>query len=60
VLAALLTLPGARIARLSGSGPTCFALFASAHEARQAASTLTAQHPGWWIAASSLGLIEQR
>ena len=55
VLAALLTLPGARLARLSGSGPTCFAFFASAHEARQAASTLTAQHPGWWIAASSFG-----
>jgi 4-diphosphocytidyl-2-C-methyl-D-erythritol kinase len=55
VLAALLTLRGTRVARLSGSGPTCFALFASEHEARQAAATLTAQHPGWWIAASILG-----
>jgi 4-diphosphocytidyl-2-C-methyl-D-erythritol kinase len=55
VLAALSTLPGARIARLSGSGPTCFALFVSENEARHAAGILTAQHPAWWMAASALG-----
>jgi 4-diphosphocytidyl-2-C-methyl-D-erythritol kinase len=55
VLAALSTLPGARIARLSGSGPTCFALFGSENEARHAAGILTAQHPAWWMAASALG-----
>ena len=43
------------VARLSGSGPTCFALFASEEEAGEGAATLTPQHPGWWIAASSLG-----
>jgi len=55
VLAALSTLPGARIARLSGSGPTCFALFVSENEARHAAGILTAQHPAWWMAAAALG-----
>jgi 4-diphosphocytidyl-2-C-methyl-D-erythritol kinase len=55
VLAALLVLPGTRLARLSGSGPTCFALFATEDEAKQAGAALAAQHPGWWIAASSLG-----
>jgi 4-diphosphocytidyl-2-C-methyl-D-erythritol kinase len=55
VLAALLALPGARIPRLSGSGPTCFALFATEGQASQAAATLSAQRPAWWVAASSLG-----
>jgi 4-diphosphocytidyl-2-C-methyl-D-erythritol kinase len=55
VLAALSALPGARIARLSGSGPTCFALFGSENEATHAAATLSAQHPAWWMAASALG-----
>jgi 4-diphosphocytidyl-2-C-methyl-D-erythritol kinase len=55
VLAALLALPGVRLARLSGSGPTCFALFATEAEAMQASAELAAQRPDWWIAASSLG-----
>jgi 4-diphosphocytidyl-2-C-methyl-D-erythritol kinase len=54
VLATLLTLPGARIARLSGSGPTCFALFAQYDEAERAAVSLATTHPDWWIAASGL------
>jgi len=55
VLAALSALPGARVPRLSGSGPTCFALFATEDEASQAAAILSAQCPAWWVAASSLG-----
>jgi 4-diphosphocytidyl-2-C-methyl-D-erythritol kinase len=56
VLAALSALQGVRIARLSGSGPTCFALFASEDQARRAAAALAERHPAWWIAASSLGV----
>jgi 4-diphosphocytidyl-2-C-methyl-D-erythritol kinase len=55
VLAALSGLPGVRVARLSGSGPTCFVLFASEEQARRAATTLAGKHPTWWIAASALG-----
>jgi 4-diphosphocytidyl-2-C-methyl-D-erythritol kinase len=55
VLAALNVLPGARIARLSGSGPTCFALFMREAEAKHACATLIAQHPDWWVTASRLG-----
>jgi 4-diphosphocytidyl-2-C-methyl-D-erythritol kinase len=55
VLAALLALDGPRLARLSGSGPTCFALFASEAEAASAAARLLAEFPQWWVAASSLG-----
>jgi 4-diphosphocytidyl-2-C-methyl-D-erythritol kinase len=54
VLAALEALPGTRLVRLSGSGPTCFALFAEEAEARAAASRLAASHADWWVAASTL------
>jgi 4-diphosphocytidyl-2-C-methyl-D-erythritol kinase len=55
VLAALSALDGVRLARLSGSGPTCFALFASEHDAKHAGARLAAKFPNWWIAASALG-----
>ena len=46
VLAALRGLPGCRLARMSGSGATCFAVFDSPAEARLAAPGLS--RPGWW------------
>ena len=55
VLAALLALDGVRLARLSGSGPTCFALFANESDAKRAGARLAAEFPNWWIAASALG-----
>ena len=60
VLDALLRLEGARLVRLSGSGPTCFALFASEHAAKRAGAELEAAHPGWWVAATTLGGSEER
>jgi len=52
VLAALESLPGALIARMSGSGATCFALFADRAGAKTAETALrTGAPPGWWIAA---------
>jgi 4-diphosphocytidyl-2-C-methyl-D-erythritol kinase len=54
VLAALGALEGVRLARLSGSGPTCFALFHSQEEAKRAASGLAAAHPAWWVASGAL------
>ena len=45
---------GTLLARMSGSGPTCFALFAEAAEAVEAAATVTAARPGWWVAAAPL------
>jgi len=55
VLSALSGLDGARLARLSGSGPTCFAIFATQRQALRAATLLAQSEPDWWIAASSLG-----
>src|SRR5262245_39794595 len=54
VLAGLASLRGVRLASLSGSGPTCFALFPSEDGAKLAAGELAAAHPSWWIAAGAL------
>ena len=50
-LAALRALPGCLLARMSGSGATCFGLFADAAAARRAAVLLPAP---WWRAAGGL------
>lgn len=47
VLAAIGARPGCLLARMSGSGATCFGLFATEAEAEAAASAL--RRPGWWI-----------
>jgi 4-diphosphocytidyl-2-C-methyl-D-erythritol kinase len=54
VLQALEAKPGTLIARMSGSGATCFALFAEADAAEAAARQLRTVHPGWWVAAGPL------
>jgi 4-diphosphocytidyl-2-C-methyl-D-erythritol kinase len=54
VLDRLAALPQAQLARMSGSGATCFALFADRITAARAAALLTAAEPGWWIAAGEL------
>ncbi|MGB9646833.1 MAG: 4-(cytidine 5'-diphospho)-2-C-methyl-D-erythritol kinase, partial [Stellaceae bacterium] len=51
VLARLGRLPGSLLARMSGSGATCFALFADCAAAEEACAVLTAAEPGWWCAA---------
>jgi 4-diphosphocytidyl-2-C-methyl-D-erythritol kinase len=40
---------------MSGSGPTCFGLFADPATAQSAAGTLAAAHPGWWSVATRAG-----
>lgn len=46
-LAALRRLPGCRLARMSGSGATCWGLFDDPAAAAAATAGLT--HPGWWV-----------
>jgi len=41
--------PDALLARMSGSGATCFGLFASRQGARDAAAAIAAERPGWWV-----------
>lgn len=54
VLAALAAANGALLARMSGSGATCFALFTTDDQAAAAAERLRAVHPTWWVAAGRL------
>lgn len=41
---------GAALARMSGSGATCFGIFPDAAAALRAAGSLAAARPGWWVA----------
>lgn len=54
VLHLLNALPGAPLVRMSGSGATCFALFADAAERDAADARVAAAHPAWWRLRSRL------
>lgn len=54
VLRALGAAQGCALARMSGSGATCFGLFAARAEAQRAAQVLQAAHPEWWVVATGL------
>jgi 4-diphosphocytidyl-2-C-methyl-D-erythritol kinase len=55
VLTALRNEPGCKLARMSGSGGTCFGLFSSTRAAAAAARSLSARQPRWWVKATLLG-----
>ena len=50
VLSALRWSPACRLARMSGSGATCFGVFASESAALAAARSIGRREPGWWVA----------
>ncbi len=52
VLHAIAAMRGCLLARMSGSGATCFGLFADATTAEAAAAELA--RPGWWSWGGSL------
>ena len=54
-VAALVAQPGCRLARMSGSGATCFGLFVDAASADIAAGAIGRARPGWWLAAARVG-----
>ncbi|WP_051987697.1 4-(cytidine 5'-diphospho)-2-C-methyl-D-erythritol kinase [Bosea sp. UNC402CLCol] len=54
VLERLAALPGSRLARMSGSGATCFALFDDCVASAAAAKALAKQRPEWWVRATLL------
>lgn len=49
VLAALSATAGCRLARMSGSGATCFGLYDDLAAAAAAAENIRMQWPGWWV-----------
>jgi 4-diphosphocytidyl-2-C-methyl-D-erythritol kinase len=56
VLAALRDQPACVLARMSGSGSTCFGIFATQNAAKLAARTLMIRNPGWWVRDTELGV----
>lgn len=54
VVEALSALDGALIARMSGSGATCFALFTDDDSASAAADRLRVARPEWWVASGQV------
>ena len=54
VLEAIGRTPGVLLARMSGSGGTCFGLFAQPSAAADAAQALAEAHPNWWVRAAPL------
>jgi len=54
VLAALAASEDCLLARMSGSGATCFGLFADATAAARAAAYLGSDHAAWWVRAAPL------
>ena len=54
VLALLGAARGCKLARMSGSGATCFGLFSSPRAAARSAAAIRAAHPQWWVKAAML------
>ncbi|WP_426424006.1 4-(cytidine 5'-diphospho)-2-C-methyl-D-erythritol kinase [Bradyrhizobium genosp. A] len=54
VLEALRSSAGVKLARMSGSGATCFAIYGTAVEAHAAAEEIRRAHSGWWVHAGTL------
>ncbi len=54
VVAMLQAQPGVILARMSGSGATCFALFDTPANRAAAAALVRAAQPGWWCLESAL------
>ena len=55
LLAGLRATGGCRLARMSGSGGTCFGLYDTADAAGAAETALKSHHPQWWIERTTLG-----
>lgn len=60
VLERLEALPGVLIARMSGSGATCFAIFESSKHADEAAQIMQWHEPDWWVRSVKLGNMSKR
>ncbi len=54
LLDAIARAPGCLLARMSGSGASCFGLFAAADVAAKAAAGLQVASPNWWIRATTV------
>lgn len=55
VLGVLRDVPGCEVARMSGSGGTCFGIFANEITAMAAAGRIATRRPQWWVCPTVLG-----
>ena len=51
VIEAIAETDGCRLARMSGSGATCFGIYGDEKSAREAEAAIKAAHPDWWSVA---------
>jgi 4-diphosphocytidyl-2-C-methyl-D-erythritol kinase len=56
VLTVLRDQPACMLARMSGSGSTCFGIFFTHNAAKLAARTLAVRHSAWWVRDTELGM----
>jgi 4-diphosphocytidyl-2-C-methyl-D-erythritol kinase len=54
VISALNATNGAWLARMSGSGATCFAIYENTADSGRAAEKIRRDHPTWWVHAGTL------
>ncbi|MBR0822874.1 4-(cytidine 5'-diphospho)-2-C-methyl-D-erythritol kinase [Bradyrhizobium liaoningense] len=54
VLEALRDSAGVKLARMSGSGATCFAIYGAPADAHAAAEQIRRDHSGWWVHSGTL------
>jgi 4-diphosphocytidyl-2-C-methyl-D-erythritol kinase len=55
IKAALAAARRCQIAAMSGSGPTCFGIFADEEAAQEARRAIARAHPAWWVQSARLG-----
>ncbi len=58
VLAEISQQKGCQLARMSGSGATCFGLFNHLENAQSAAKIISRKQPNWWCVSTLLGELE--
>jgi len=54
VISAIKNLPNCSLARMSGSGPSCFGLFETQKDATNALDILQSMQPNWWVKSTKL------
>jgi 4-diphosphocytidyl-2-C-methyl-D-erythritol kinase len=59
VLGALRSVDGVQLARMSGSGATCFGLFADRATAEKAATQIARDHSDWWMMPTTLSKADE-
>ena len=54
MLDAISSTPGCHLARLTGSGATCFGVYDNDNAAMAAVNKIKQQYPRWWVAPTQL------